>query len=139
MGYDLHIHRKENWFDENSSKPITYEEWQTVAKADKDLEVIGTAGDILSYGSTNSNTDTVGFHWTQNEIQVTFRGNAAIIKAYELAQILGAKLQGDEGEVYRTDGSSYFEDPDDQAYYDNLRKKTESSEHRSFFSKLFKK
>ena len=139
MGYNLHIHLKENWFDEDSSKSITYEKWQAVAKADKDLEVVGTSSDIPSYGWTNSNTDAVSFHWSLEEVQVSFRGDAAILKAYELAHQLGAKLQGDEGEVYRADGSPYFEDPDDQDYYDNLEGKTEVSENRSFFSKLFKR
>ena len=37
MGYDLHITRRENWFDEGDD--IALDEWLVVAQADPDLTV----------------------------------------------------------------------------------------------------
>lgn len=144
MGYELHIHRKDNWFDEKSSKPVSYEEWKAVAKADEELIIVGSYGDrrvdfeIPIYGWPKPDGEAVSFIWLIDEVSVSFSGDAAIVKAFELSQKLGAKLQGDENEVYRADGSFFFEDPDDQAYYDNLSQTTEEKP-RSFFSRLFKR
>jgi hypothetical protein len=62
VGYDVHITRKENWFDENGPA-ISLDEWAAV---DPDPKILR--------------------------------------KMFVIAQNLAAKVQGDEGEIYGSDG-----------------------------------
>lgn len=39
MGYDLHITRQENWFDEDNSQQISFDEWTQVLSNDKDMRL----------------------------------------------------------------------------------------------------
>jgi hypothetical protein len=91
MGYDLHITRAVNWTDAASS-PITPAEWQRVAKAHPDL-----TANALSYDGA--------------EITAKNPDESLARTMVRIATSLGAMVQGDDGEIYREDGSSY--EPDD--------------------------
>jgi hypothetical protein len=83
MGYDLHITRKENWHDEDGPA-ISFEEWRRLASDDPEMDRmhLDSSGNIVA---KNPHTRIV-------------------IKMHQLAQKLGAKVQGDEGELYDANG-----------------------------------
>ena len=55
MGYDIHITRKENWFDEDDSNKIKLTEWTDYIKSDKEMRLDNQAsattdnGDHVTY------------------------------------------------------------------------------------------
>jgi hypothetical protein len=89
MGYDLHITRKKHWSDE-TGEAITEAEWRSAVGGDSGLrEVVWfDAGDITAKNP----------------------GPALIRKMVQAAHGLGAQVQGDDGEIYREDGSTYQPD-----------------------------
>jgi hypothetical protein len=86
MGYDLHITRKACWVDDDGPT-ITLDEWKALVMSDPEMSLdgfhVGVAGDIVV-----KNPD--------KEIRV---------KMYQIAQKLGAKVQGDERELYDIKGN----------------------------------
>ena len=85
MGYDLHITRRADWSD--SDGPAIGElEWQQTIGGD------GEAG---------------AFYWSDGEISIKNPDPMQIAKAVRLAASLNAQVQGDDGEIYREDDSSF--------------------------------
>lgn len=119
MGYNFHIHRKEDWFDdENPELTISYKEWTNLVEADDELVITGSGRqanidfEITSYGWPAPDGGVAAFYWDTDKIIVRTQSDDGIKKAYELAKKLAAKLQGDEMELYRADGSHYFKEGD---------------------------
>jgi hypothetical protein len=119
MGYDIHITRKENWFDENDSNEIKLTEWTDYIKSDKEMRLDNQAS------ATTDNGDQVTYEnnglavWTSysknglgdNYAWFDFRaGNVTVKnpdeeiknKMIDIADRLNAKVQGDDGETYDT-------------------------------------
>ena len=80
MGYDVHITRRENWWDEEG-QDINTAEWEAVVTADPDL---GTAP----------------LWWTTGRIVSKNPSDAVIAKMRVVAKALHARVQGDDGEYY---------------------------------------
>src|SRR5580765_6220639 len=93
MGYDLHITRAASWTD-SARSPITPSEWQRVVEAHPHL-----AAHSLSYDGAEITAKNPDESLGRTMVQI--------------ANALGAKVQGDDGEIYREDGSSY--EPEDDA------------------------
>ncbi|VWD56671.1 hypothetical protein [Burkholderia contaminans] len=121
MGYDVHITRKENWFDESGPR-IDIDEWKTVVLSDPDMRLDGYASAVVGNGSVlriESNglavwTAYAGngidgnmawFDFRQGNIVVKNPDGAILRKMWLLAQRLDAKVQGDECEAYGEDGT----------------------------------
>jgi hypothetical protein len=96
MGYELHITRKAAWFDEGGPV-VTLDEWDKLAAGDPDLLSENFQGRFYSDSSGN--------------IVAKNPEKPVRAKMYQMAQRLGAKLQGDEGELYGPDG-----EPVDESY-----------------------
>jgi hypothetical protein len=118
MGYDIHITRKESWFDEKNSNNIELAEWIKYVKGDTEMKLDG-------YAEATTGTDKVMYEnaglavWTayskhrsgDNQSWFDFRnGNVTvnnpdqeiINKMIDIAGQLNAKVQGDDGETYDT-------------------------------------
>lgn len=101
MGYDLHITRAEHWSD-NTGAEITAEEWLAVVHADPELRLAPEVG-MGPYFVRWTGPSTLPDPWLDR-----FAGNvdtknpdpALIGKMVRLAERLGARVQGDEGELY---------------------------------------
>lgn len=121
MGYDVHITRKENWFDE-SGPQIRLEEWKALVLADPDMRLDGYAtavvgdGSILrvdseglavwtAYAGTGIGGNMAWFDFSQGNVIVKNPDSASLDKMWRIAGKLGAKVQGDDGEEYGADGS----------------------------------
>lgn len=125
MGYDVHITRKQNWFDDDGPE-ITLQEWLDVAHSDPEMRVDGYAEARTSDGSvirTNDASMSVWVAYPQNGINGAtawlWHSNGNVMaknpdqdilrKMWSLAERLDALVQGDEGEFYGPDGSAAAE------------------------------
>ena len=120
MGYDLHIHRKKEWSD-GEGIDIALEEWQSLCASDPSLVIIGKAeartpsGSSITYKSEGlaewHNSKLQGgktwFDCRRGVISTKNPDPATITKCCEIAEKLNARVQGDDGEYYRSDGSTF--------------------------------
>jgi len=101
MGYDLHVTRKEHWFDE-TGPTIDFAEW--VAYIASDPEVVP---DWENPGPENARFAAahgdVPLWWDDGEVLTKNPAPDVIAKLVRIARALGARVQGDEGELYGTD------------------------------------
>ncbi|WP_028206421.1 hypothetical protein [Paraburkholderia nodosa] len=121
MGYDVHITRKANWFDDGGSG-INIDEWKAVVLSDPDMRLDGYASAIVgggralrvdsdglsvwtAYEGNGVGGNMAWFDFRQGNIVVKNPDGAILGKMWQLAQRLKAKVQGDECEVYGEDGS----------------------------------
>ena len=113
MGYDLHITRAENWSDSEET-PITKCEWEAVIAADQELRADPDNErfqklDAIWIDPVSGN-DRGWFAWSDGEISTKNPDRAQLTKMLQIAERLGAQVQGDEGEKYTTP-EAISEDP----------------------------
>jgi len=119
MGYDLHITRRENWYDDEPD--ISIEEWLAVVDGDAELRLDGFAEAATPGGDPIRTEDESLCVWTAYS-RHGINGNMAWLwhsrgnimaknpdveirrKMWAIAEELGARVQGDEGEWYGPDG-----------------------------------
>lgn len=112
MAYEVHITRRVDWMDEEGPV-IALDEWLAIAAADADLrhdatsEVTAPDGSVLSFDTTGRVVWTahpegreVTFLHVEDRISASYPDEATIAKMVALAVLLGARVQGDEGECY---------------------------------------
>lgn len=117
MGYDIHITRQQNWFDEDETKHISLKEWTDFVAADPDMrldnyaEATTTNGDTIrveseglsvwtKYSGNGLNDNYAWFDYNRGNIVCKNPDDEIIHKMLDIAEQLQAKVQGDEGEVY---------------------------------------
>lgn len=117
MGYELHITRQENWFDDDSSQQISFDEWIQVLSNDKDMrldnfaEFTTTDGDTIrveseglsvwtKYSGNGLNGNYAWFDYRKGRIVCKNPDDEIISKMLDIAKLLNAKVQGDEEEIY---------------------------------------
>ena len=124
MGYDLHITRQENWFDDDRGRQITLEEWKQYVASDNEMrldnyaeatttdgETIWTACEGLSvwlgYSENGRDGNYAWFNYSRGNIDVKNPDDEIIKKMLQIAAKLNAIVQGDDGEIYEfnIDGS----------------------------------
>ncbi|QMU58781.1 MAG: hypothetical protein GKR98_11610 [Boseongicola sp.] len=120
MGYDVHITRKSDWADEDGAI-IARSEWMDYVTGDKSMRLDQEAVVENNIGEQFSIRDETLAVWTEwgersesrNEAWMWHSaGNvvaknpdkAILRKMFLIADALGAKLQGDKGEVYNSTG-----------------------------------
>ena len=120
MGYDVRITRKENWWDESGAE-INLDEWIDVVAADPDMRLDGYAetqvgdGKILrvenkglsvwtAYSGHGKDGNMVWFGFHRGNVVVKNPDTEILQKMWSLAQLLSARVQGDEGEFYDKSG-----------------------------------
>jgi hypothetical protein len=119
MGYDLHISRNDEWWDEQIGGGISFAEWASFVDADDTMRMDGFAEVELPDGSTLRTeneglavwTDYAGNEDGGNQAWFDFRGGAIVVKnpdqdilakMLEIAVTFNAKVVGDEGEQYES-------------------------------------
>jgi hypothetical protein len=120
MGYDVHITRKRNWFDD--SPEIALGEWLSYVGRDPEMRLDGFAeaalpdGSVLrmespglavwtAYSGHGHRGNMAWFHASQGDIVVKNPDPEILRKMWRIAQALNAKVQGDDGEIYDADGN----------------------------------
>jgi hypothetical protein len=121
MGYDVHITRKNNWFDDEGDE-ITLSEWLAYLHADPEMRLDGFAGAKLADGAVlravnpsmavwvqhpqHGNHEGMAWIWlSSGNIQAKNPDEHTLRKMWQIAQKLGARVQGDEDEFYDATGS----------------------------------
>lgn len=111
VGYDVHITRRDDWWDKEGVA-ISAGEWNAIVAADPAMETVGRAdaatlqGEAIRYDSpglaiwSRSGSDPAWFDLRGGNIVVKSPDEATLRKMIELAEHLDAKVQGDEGELY---------------------------------------
>lgn len=122
MGYDVHITRKEQWFDEEGPT-ISLDEWKAFVRSDPEMRLDGFAEAIMGDGSTlrvesegmavwtvysgnEKDGNMAWFSFFDGDVRVKNPDPEILRKMWTIAERLGAKVQGDEGEVYDSSGNS---------------------------------
>lgn len=121
MGYDLHITRKAEWFDEEGDE-ITLDEWCEFVKSSPDFRLDGhaeaeTSNGVLrveneglsvwtGYSGHEKDGNMAWFDYSEGNIKVKNPDDEIIRKMCQIAESLNAKVQGEECEVYGADGQS---------------------------------
>lgn len=119
MGYEVHITRKTEWFD-NDGPAISIEEWLGYVASDPEMRADGYAevktpeGTLridddgiavwIAYPGHCKNGNMAWFCHFEDRITVKNPDESILVKMYEIASKLEAKVQGDEGEEYNSDG-----------------------------------
>jgi hypothetical protein len=111
MGYELHITRAENWW-ESQDTPIPLADWRALVREDPELEETGVAeastpegrlryeNQGLSVWSAHPGGERVWFDWRDGCVIVKNPDEPVIAKMISVAERLGARVQGDDGELY---------------------------------------
>lgn len=93
MAYTIHITKKNHWIDEEPK--ITQEEWDTLM-TNGVLELV----DDKKYDAWDAKKDNLYFSFSKGNINCHPPDDASIQKIKEIASVIGAKVQGDDGEFY---------------------------------------
>ena len=98
MGYDFHITRRENWLDEGDD--ITREEFIRYVRDDAEFKHPGKMGeDWADWRSPKSQYES-WLSWSDGQIYTKNPEPEFINKMVAVARALGARVQGDDGEIY---------------------------------------
>ena len=117
MGYDIHITRQENWFDEDDNRNISIDEWKALVTSDPEMrldnfaEVTTPPGDTLrvendglsvwtKYSGDGLKGNHAWFDYRKGTIVVKNPDDEILNKMLDIANKLKAKVQGDESEIY---------------------------------------
>ena len=117
MGYDIHITRQENWFDEDDTRQISFDEWKNILSNDNEMRLDGfaeatnTKGDTIrveskglsvwtKYSGNGLNGNYAWFDYSRGNIVCKNPDDEIINKMLDMAERLNARVQGDEGEIY---------------------------------------
>lgn len=113
MGYDIHITRAPHW-TESHSVAITLDEWKAFVADDPDMrmanfaEATSPAGETIRYENEGLAAWIPGacenpagwFDYRNGRIVVKNPDEAMLAKIKRVAELLGARVMGDEGELY---------------------------------------
>lgn len=100
MGYDLHITRAEH-LSENKEHLITAEEWLAIIASDDELTLDINNGPYFANWSGSSIYESPWFDWYEGDIYTKHPDQAMLEKMLQIANKLGATVQGDDGEHYK--------------------------------------
>ncbi len=103
MSYNLYITRRQHWSDEGGPE-ISPEEWLAIIHRDAELRVSDDNGDYFADWLGPSSITEPWFNWFEGDIYATYPDEAQIAKMRAIASLLGAKVEGESGEVYSDAG-----------------------------------
>lgn len=113
MAYDIHITRRNNWFDEGMD--ITPLEWRKIIDENPELkqteaiEIQAKDGQQFKYTFEDAqiakwkkpnSAEIIWFLYRRGEITVSNPDEVTMEKVRQIAKRVGARVQGDDGEFY---------------------------------------
>ena len=125
MGYEVHITRKAEWLEQGGPE-ITIEEWKNYVVSDPEMRLDGFAEATIYDGNTlrvespglsvwtaYSKHEEAGnmawFDHYKDRITIKNPDDEILIKMHKIASALEAKVQGDDGEIYDSNGQSNWQ------------------------------
>ncbi len=109
MGYDLHITRRAYWLEEGND--IALEEFVERVRRDAEFKYPGQLGDVSADWCSSKTCSESWLHWENGQIYTKNPDPEFINKMVSLAGSLGAKVRGDDGEIYRSATDVLHEPP----------------------------
>src|SRR5687768_2945270 len=101
MHYTLHVTRAADWFD-TAGAEITVEEWLALVASDPELVPAPEDGPYVAVWRPGG-TENGWLDWHAGRLFTTSPSRPLLRKMVAIARVLGAKVQGDEGELYTGD------------------------------------
>ncbi len=98
MGYDLHITRRKDWVDQGDD--IAFDEFVADVRSDPEFTHPGQMGDDFADWRSPKSGDGPWLCWDDGQVYAKNPEPEFIDKMVGVAKRLGAKVQGDDGEVY---------------------------------------
>jgi hypothetical protein len=108
MGVELHITRAEFWA-QNEGKEITSDEWLAYVASDAELRLSPENGKHFVLWSGRSEYEAPWLDWFQGNVHTKWPDTALYRKMLSVAAALQAKVQDDDGNVYRTEHDWEFD------------------------------
>ena len=105
MGYDLHITRRAQWADDGGPE-ITLEEWGAYVASDAEVRPDADNGPTDFLWAAHPR-EPWPLWWDRGTVSTKNPDDETVRKLVAIADRLGATVQGDDGEVYRADGTSF--------------------------------
>jgi hypothetical protein len=101
MGWEIHITRAEHWPD-SDEHPISAEEWLELVESDPELTIDPRDnGPYFALWVAHwVQGDHPWFDWFKGAIKTKHPDRMTLVKALQIARHFGARVQGDDGEVY---------------------------------------
>jgi hypothetical protein len=99
MGYDIHITRADDWID-NQGHKIEASEWHAVIESGPKLRLAGYNGPHFAIWDGHPQDHEAWLDWHEGNITTKNPDNFLLRKMIEIGGRLGAKVQGDDGELY---------------------------------------
>ena len=103
-GYDLHITRKVHWADSNGPA-ISLGEWQEYVKSDRQVAHDPKNSEFDFVISLPSESFPIWLDPKLGELVTKDPSQRAVVKLIDIARGLRARVQGDDGEFYPSDGT----------------------------------
>ena len=107
MGYEIHVTRAPDHYYENKGHEITAAEWLALVDADPELKLAGYNGPYFALWSGQSRNSEPWFCWYEGNVDTKSPDPPTLAKALRIAESLGARVQGDDGEIYGPDGKIF--------------------------------
>jgi hypothetical protein len=130
VGYDLHITRRDNWFD--AGDDISADEWLKYVESDPDLSIDESNGKYFAIWKED------WLDWSRGEIYTKDPRRNLIEKMIQIANRLNAKVQGDEGEIY-VDGSQVPDNDEMERDLESNPQRLSSARKQSWWRMLWGK
>ncbi|MFJ1753414.1 hypothetical protein [Kitasatospora sp. NPDC088134] len=115
MGYDIHLTRRRYWFDPEGPE-IGFDEWRAAVAADPVLELVAYGeGEQVEWWAELFDPDRgyrEGMWWRGGKASVKHPSRRFRARMHAVAQQLGARVQGDDGEYYDEHGDRIGPDED---------------------------
>jgi hypothetical protein len=105
MGYDLHITRADVDWENEDANPITAEEWLNIVAKDETLTVSwNDENELIVTEWTPIENPNLGrqMDWHHGRVSTKYLPLPAYLKMLELAEQLGGRVLGDDGELFQT-------------------------------------
>jgi hypothetical protein len=100
MGWEVHLTRADDWTD-SEANPITAPEWLAVVAADPQLRLDTQNGPYFAvWAGPCNHPDGAWFDWADGCVSTKNPDRAILAKMLQLADKLGGRVQGDDGEEY---------------------------------------
>jgi hypothetical protein len=99
MGYQVHITRAKHWA-ENEGLEIPASEWHDLVKCDPELRLAAANGPHFAIWNASAGQIIGWLDWNNGNITTKSPDEQLLAKMIEIAERLGARVQGDDGEMY---------------------------------------
>jgi hypothetical protein len=130
MGYDFHITRRDDWYDEGAD--ISADEWLKYVESDPELSIDESNGKYFAIWKED------WLDWRRGEIYTKNPRKNLVEKMIQIANRLNAKVQGDEGEVY-IESSQVPDDEEMERNLELIRQRLSSARKQSWWRMLWGK